>query len=183
MALSHGEWSADVDEELARLILEMWRAGIETVSCCQDVGEVLQGAFWERPHLVDLRQQSLGRATLDLPDLYHLCRLCDAIANSGPTDAFDERMRHWASPGAWLVLDDWTVSELADEDEPDWSQPSRFEPAMVQLRFPRTDIGEMVERLRRHNQGEAVELGQPSWATVTLTEEEAAAEGLPGTDS
>jgi len=34
--IRHGEMEADVDEEIAPLILELWRAGVETISSCQN---------------------------------------------------------------------------------------------------------------------------------------------------
>ena len=37
--ISHGSVSADIDEEIAPLILAMWKCGLKTEFSCQDVGD------------------------------------------------------------------------------------------------------------------------------------------------
>ena len=48
---------------------------------------------------------------------------------------------------------------------------SRFAAASFQVRFPRSDTVEMTQRMRRHNRGEPVALGRPTWAAITIPED------------
>jgi len=172
--VSHGDLSAEVDLELAPLILEIWRAGIGTIHSCQDVGENVAELAGRLPHLGEMVRRETGRASIGFPDTHALLALLDALANSGPRDQFYERLVHWASPGAWqlvLATQDRGLQEggnLAADGTP----RSRLAPASFQVRFPRSDIGEMTGRMRRHNRGDEVALGRPTWAAITLPEDQ-----------
>jgi hypothetical protein len=86
-------------------------------------------------------------------------------------------MAHWASPDAWqLVLG---VQDLGLERDPhgqdlapDRTPRSQFGALSFQARFPRGDVGEMTERMRRHNRGEAVALGRPTWTAIAVPDDE-----------
>ena len=171
--VSAGGWTAEIDVELASLIAEVWRAGIETIHSCQDVGENIAGLARDLPHLEPVARREAGRASIGFADISALVAFHDALANSGRRDGFYERMLHWASPHAWqcviglrdlgLVGDEGSASE-------DSTSPSRVTAASFQVRFPRSDIDEVTERLRRHNRREDVVLGRPSWSAITVKE-------------
>ena len=52
-----GDRRANVDVELAPLVLELWRADIETDSCCQDCGEYLASGADTDPHIMRLAER------------------------------------------------------------------------------------------------------------------------------
>ncbi len=173
-AVSHGVLAAEVDRELVPLILEIWRAGITTIHSCQDVGENLAELAVQLPHLADLVRRETGRASIGLPDRNALLDLLGALANAGARDELYERMVHWASPGAWqlVVAVQDAGLEAGEDPAPDGTPRSELVAASFQVRFPRTDIDEMVERLLRHNRGEAVALGRPTWTAITVPDED-----------
>jgi hypothetical protein len=174
----HGDLSAEVDLELAPLVLEIWRAGLQTIHSCQDVGENLVDLAVELPHLAGIVQRETGRASIGFPSHEAVLALLDALANAGPRDELYERMAHWASPGAWqLVLGIQDQGLERDEAKgrgltaPDGTPLSRFAAPSFQVHFPRTDATEMTQRMRRHNRGEPVALGWPTWAAITLPDD------------
>jgi len=59
--------AAEVDLELGPLIVEIWRAGIETIHSCQDVGENIGGLAAQLPHLAETARRELGRASIGFP--------------------------------------------------------------------------------------------------------------------
>ncbi len=173
--VSHGDRVAEVDLELAPLVLEVWRAGIDTIHSCQDVGENVAGLAVHLPHLADVVRRETGRASIGFPDGAALVAFLEALANAGPRDLFYERMVHWASPEAWelvLGLQDRGLRDGGPEAAVDGTPLSRLTPASFQVRFPRTDTPGIVERLRRHNRGEGVALGRPTWAAITVDEDD-----------
>ena len=180
----HGAMAAEVDLELAPLVLEIWRAGIETIHSCQDVGENIGGLVAQLPHLAETARRELGRASIGIPAAEPLLVFLEALANAGPRDLFYERMAHWASPDAWqLVLGIRDLALERDADDPgaqglppDGSPRSRFGLLSFQVRFPRSDAAEMTERMRRHNRGDAAPLGRPTWASITVPDDDEAGE-------
>ena len=192
--VSAGGWTAEVDVELASLIVEVWRAGIETIHSCQDVGENIAALARDLPHLAPVARREAGRASIGFADVAGLVAFHDALASSGRRDGFYERMLHWASPDAWqCVIGLHDPGLVGGEGTPsgDGTPASRIAAVSFQVRFPRSDIEEMTERLGRHNRGEAVVLGRPSWSAITVDEDPAdlalgrppdlgtAGEGLP----
>ena len=184
----HGGMVAEVDLELAPLVLEIWQAGIETIHSCQDVGENIGGLAAQLPHLAETARRELGRASIGFPGSEPLLVFLEALANAGPRDLFYERMAHWASPDAWqLVLGIQDLALERDEGDPgaqalapDGTPRSRFGVASFQVRFPRGDAAEMTERMRRHNRGDAVPLGRPTWAAITVTEDDGVGDDAGG---
>ena len=174
VVVSHGALAAEVDLELAPLIEEIWRAGIVTIHSCQDVGENVADLADRLPHLAEVVRRETGRASIGLPDGPALLSLLDALANAGPRDAFYERMVHWATPGAWqlvIAVRDPGLEAAGDTETGDTPR-SQLVPASFQVRFPRADVEEMTERMRRHNRGDAVALGRPTWAAITVPDED-----------
>lgn len=167
----HGAWSAEIDLELSDLVLEVWRAGIGTIHSCQDVGENIAGLVAELPHLEAVARRELARAGIGFADLQGLLAFQEALANAGARDGFYERILHWASPDAWQCVIGLRDPGLEGDAAPtgsDGSPRSRLVAASFQVRFPRADIEEATDRLRRHNRREAVPLGRPTWASIAV---------------
>jgi len=172
--VAHGAWSAEIDVELSALVLEIWQAGIETIHSCQDVGENITGLIAELPHLEAVARRELGRASIGFADLAGLLAFQEALANAGARDGFYERILHWASPEAWqcvISLRDPGLEDEAVTARSCGSPRSRLDAASFQVRFPRTDIEEATDRLRRHKHREAVPLGRPTWASIAVAGE------------
>jgi len=177
----HGDLVAEVDLELAPLVLEIWRAGLETIHSCQDVGENLVDLAVHLPHLAGIVQRETGRASIGFPDADAVLAFLDALANAGPRDELYERMAHWASRDAWQLVLGIQDRGLEREEAkgpgrtaPDGTPLSHFTAANFQVRFPRSDAAEMTQRMRRHNRGEPVALGRPTWAAITLPDDQGA---------
>lgn len=178
--VQHGDLVAEVDLDLAPLVVEIWRAGIGTIHSCQDVGENLAELATRLPHVAEIARRELGRASIGFSGVEPLLGFLDAVANAGPRDGFYERMAHWASPDAWqlvLGLQDLGLACDNDDDDPgerglapDGVPLSQLSAGSFQVRFPRSDLAEMTERMRRHNRGEAVALGRPTWAAIAAAE-------------
>ena len=152
-----GGWSAEVDVELAALVLEVWRSGIETIHSCQDVGENIAGLVAELPHLEPVAEREAGRASIGFADVSGLVAFHDALANAGPRDGFYDRILHWATPDAWQCVIGLQERGSDSEDaprSPKGTPTSRLAAASFQVRFPRSDIEEATERLRLHNSAE-----------------------------
>lgn len=156
----------DIDEMLVDLIQEVWRAGIETVSCCEDaedISELLHTAF---PHLAARGGYLANRCYVAFPSDREAATFLSAIADAGPRDEFYVRMVHWAAPGAWhksLSFDDMGMS-----DDEVIEHASDFVPSMVQVLFPRADVPEVVARLQRHDAGAPPTLGEIDWRSVEI---------------
>lgn len=163
---------------MADLLTEVWRAGIETVSCCEDAGdasEVLISAF---PHLTDRQDYLTGRCYVDFPGDAEAANFLNAVADAGSRDAFYVRMVHWAAPGAWFTTLSFDDKAMGDDDTIE--QSSDFVPSLVQTAFPQTDIPEIVARLRRHNAGSPPVLGDVDWRSVEIDSEDVCGEGRQG---
>lgn len=174
VTVAHNGLAAGIDIELSPLILETWRAGIVTIHSCQDVGENVAGLAERLPHLDKLVRRETGRASIGFGSAEGLVAFCDAVANAGPRDGLYERLVHWATPDAWQLVLALQDRGLADEEPAaalDGTPLTRFEAASFQVRFPRSDVAEVTERLRRHNLGERVVLGRPDWKAITVPED------------
>ena len=159
---------ADIDVELAPLVQLLWRLGIETITCCQDVGESIAPLARDLPHVASEAERLRGSAQVDFPIDAGL-RFLTAVARAGPRDDLYVRMVHWLAPGAWEVS--VRAEDLAvDEDD----QPSEFDLGyMMLVRFPRTDLHEILRRLEAFEKGGLYPPGPADWSTVQLVEDDA----------
>lgn len=123
-----------IDVDLAPLIQALWRHGIQTASCCQDLGESIP----PRPHLNRRIDYLRGFSVIDLPIPDGLAVLSRA-ADAGPRDAFYERMTYWAAPDSWTT--NVPVLDLSGGGR------SAFALVGMQLVFPRADIAEFTTRV------------------------------------
>lgn len=152
----------EIDEALAPLIEVLWRSGFTTHTCCQDRGEAVATLLGGYPHLAAEAQRYAGCASVEFPIDDGLAVL-DALANSGPRDAFYVRMTHWAAPNAWDIST--RPDDQATDDE---SLPSAFDLWAMSISFPRSDLPEIMRRLEAHERGERVPPGPIDWSTVEV---------------
>jgi hypothetical protein len=167
----------DIDEMLVDLIQEVWRAGIETVSCCEDAGDISELLNTAFPHLAARKAYLANRCYVDFPSDGEAATFLSAVADAGPRDEFYVRMVHWAAPGAWLKSLSFDDMGMSDDDVIEHA--SDFVPSMVQVLFPQPDVPEVVARLQRHNAGVPPTLGEIDWRSVEIDADDS--EGL-GTD-
>ncbi|MEV0611064.1 hypothetical protein AB0I61_32395 [Polymorphospora rubra] len=155
-----GDRSAHIDEMLAPVVEALWRNGFETLTSCQDAGE--SNADWldVLPHMATYVEARKGWAFVGFP-IEDGVRFLDAVARSGPRDAFYVRMTHWAAPGAWDV--NVKPMDVAMFDE---TRESRFQFRLLQVCFPASDLPEILRRLGRFEAGELVAPAPTDWTTV-----------------
>lgn len=128
---------ADVDEELAPLIEQLWKAGIATSLSCQE----------NRP----------GIAWIMFPLVGDLSRFLDIVAEYDPEDASLYRRISLASDdeGCWeydvLPEDDALHEEFLNGGVEEWHEGEACFYFNVSVRFPRTDLPTLLQRLMRHN--------------------------------
>ena len=146
--VSFGAWSADIDAELGPVVLALWRAGIETVSACQDEGESWLAFADQAPWFAAQSRAHAGRAYVDFANLDAVTRFLDVVANAGRRDEMYRRMSSPATPDAWEVRVTF-YDALVTQDAVDWTNPSTFAAGVVRVRFPRSDIAEIAARLGR----------------------------------
>jgi hypothetical protein len=155
-----GERRAEIDEKLAPVIEAIWRCGFDTFTCCQDLGE--SNASWIEilPHMAGYVDSHRGWMLIDFPIDSGLAFL-EAVANSGPRDAFYVRMTHWAAPNAWEVK-----IKPMDVAMRHSHLPSQFELRLLQVSFPGDDLPELLRRLNEHLAGHFVTPAPADWTTV-----------------
>ena len=131
--VSAGGQSADIDEPIAPLVEEVWKAGVRTLHSCQDNPT---GYVW-------IETESAADAT----------RFVD-IALSGDTgDAAQKGLRERAlrqGPiGFWpLSRGLWLFKVSIDNQGGEGPVHTKF---LVSIRFPRRDLPLVLENFRRHN--------------------------------
>lgn len=141
--VKEGGTGAFIDEGIAPLVRELWKAGIHTDNSCQ---ENQPGMVW------------LGFTTGD-----DAKKFLDIVADNKeerPDGIYARAIRRWDSDRVtkkrwcWSVnLGDWSVSQVLNEDdeiEESFEGPtdSYFS---ISVRFPRGDCEELLARLVRHN--------------------------------
>lgn len=120
--LSHGHMSADIDVEIAPIILGCWELGIETVYCCQDFMNTVSIVFrkeldaWKFSRHLDSRRRPEG-----VPE--------------GWADVFRFRSLGNEHPGISGDLKMWN-----------WTPYFEMEPPLrIKLQFPRYDLPEVLK--------------------------------------
>jgi hypothetical protein len=128
--IEHGSWSADVDEEIAPLILACWRAGVDTDNSCQ---ENRPGIAWIEFLTAADAERFTTTVVRDRDDLYWR-----AFPN-------DDGEVHWE----WAAV----PGDLGEEWDEATDEIERIGPSDIQIavgiRFPRSDIPLLTERLSR----------------------------------
>jgi hypothetical protein len=148
--VEHGGYSAEVDAELAPLILELWRAEIWTSLSCQ---EGVDGRVWiefEGESVERFLSIAAGAHDAEMDSLYNR-----VVGGFEP----DEEWEEWRKTRAWSYTasvedanvkyeqDGETVHEVA-EGGPDVR-------LLVSVRFPRTDLLAVLARVKAHNRSHA----------------------------
>lgn len=142
VSIAYGDWKADIDIAIAPLILEMWRAGIETYLSCQGSPP---GWIWIMFGDVDALRCFLnivGRFEPSRRSLHHRMRR-----------GYD--LPEGALPGRWwyrMVVDDSTTLVAEDDEEDCWTEPELPDwQIRFCLHFPRKDLSMVLQRLIEHN--------------------------------
>jgi hypothetical protein len=130
-----GPWREEIDVGLAPLITEMWKAGIETMMCCQEV--------------------ELGIAWIEFSEIKELYRFLNLVTRYEPGSDTRYNRINWHVRGP-MSTPEWTYQfNLHDmfegEEEQTIHELARFY-ATVGVYFPATDISVLLQRLRVHNQ-------------------------------
>lgn len=131
---------AMVDADLAELLRETWRAGIETVSSCQDAGETTADLVARYPHIAAYREARRGWSYVDFAAEGDVTDFFTRVVAGGPSAELRHRMRHWLAEGHWH-----TSVSIAEQ----YHDPSLFFAFMYQLSFPHSDIDEITACLKR----------------------------------
>jgi hypothetical protein len=135
-----GPLKEEIDELIAPLIREIWIAGIETDMSCQG--------------------DEAGSVWICFPDETNLIMFLNVVAQyeEGANTLYNRINPRWqdllSSPDAWtfeLIPHDcgldWDNADCESHD----GHPDFF--FAYSLRFPRSDLTTLFERLKRHNQG------------------------------
>ncbi len=140
-----GKREAEVDEGIAPLIAELWKADIDTVMSCQD---------------------NLGRVWIEFSSAVDAERFLDIVAGDYSADVHslynrvtgeyeDEDWRTFRAEHAWRYdchpLD---YNGPLIDDAGEIEQPAASERAIVlnvSVRFPKYDLDEVLSRMRAHN--------------------------------
>jgi len=122
-----------IDTEMIPVIRELWRLGLATTGCCQDVGQATAGVRAQSDTSLGYGADGFiefhrGWALLKLP-IPDAMRLVAMLADA---PAFAERVRHRWRPGSW---------RMNVPLEPDGLSDSAL------LHFPRVQLPELVEVL------------------------------------
>jgi hypothetical protein len=145
--IRHGDQEADIDEELVPLILELWKAGLVTESSCQ---EDLDGRVYIHFGAAGDAERFLNIVARDadesLESIYNRIAVWDEPEE---WEAFrTDRMWHFAAGAR-----DWGAFQ--EEDAQGKLVVRRTGPVdfyfSVAAMFPRSDLAEVTERMRRHN--------------------------------
>lgn len=132
-----GEWEADVDEELAPLIEQLWKAGIATVLSCQ---ENRPGVAW----IMFLMAEDLST-------------FLDIVAEYDPDEASLYRRISLASDLEECWEYDLRPQDAALHEEflgggvEEWHEGEACFYFNVSVRFPRTDLPTLLQRMMWHN--------------------------------
>jgi hypothetical protein len=138
VCISHGPFIADVDEGIADLILELWRAGIYTGLSCQD-----NPAGWVWIDIpIDCAELFLTVAATPFDDdVESICNR--SVGRKAPRDYIT-----YLNERAWqYAVQPWNYAA----DERDVTIGLDFS-----VRFPQCDYEEVLRRFRKHNAEEEV---------------------------
>jgi len=136
--IEHGGKSADVDEEIAPLVLELWRANLWTIASCQDLGGRVSIEFED------------GRT----PRHFSTSSLTGAAATSirSTTGSSWKKNPTTGSTSGDIASGN---TELGDRLTTRKQGPPDFEFWGVAVRFPRSDLDEALRRVRDFNAAQA----------------------------
>lgn len=141
--IEHGDIEADVDEKIAPLILEIWKAGIYTDLSCQSN----HGKIW-----IAFTTTEDAKEFLDAVCPEHeegLYSLYNRIAREWRPEDNEEEWE-WEQK-AWdydVLVEDW--NGLHPEDDSKRTEPPDFF-FSISIRFPKSDYEAVLEKMVAHN--------------------------------
>jgi hypothetical protein len=144
--LQWNDWESDVDEGIAPLILELWKAGILTSLSCEENRRELMWIMFPDAFCAQDFLNIVAKYEEDSESLYQ------RIKNGWTRHRKDD------APGTWeydVGIDDYSV-ELIVDDEENIAEEVCTGPADfvfgLSVRFPKTDYPVLLERMRKFNQ-------------------------------
>ena len=145
--IEHRGFAAEVDEEIAPLILEMWRAGIPTMLSCQDNGgDGAGGRIWialPAGAAEFFLTIAAGEYSDDIDSLYN--RVVRGFVPEAWEEFRERRAWHYDSTAMDVSLD------LDSDGDVTLTGPTEVMLA-AHVRFPRGDLDEVLKRMRAHNE-------------------------------
>jgi hypothetical protein len=151
--ITHGDYTAEVDEGIAELILELWKADIPTMMSCQD----------NRPH----DEPGPGRVWIMFPFAESAERFLNLVATfDTDTDSIYNAIAHDDVPDDWETFRAeraWTFETSPRDfgvehpdylsDEPVTETGPRDFVFAISIRFPHRDYPIVLARMKAHNGG------------------------------
>ncbi|MCC5952637.1 MAG: hypothetical protein JJU45_11140 [Acidimicrobiia bacterium] len=144
-----GDETADVDERMAEVVVEAFRAGIDTNGCCQDAGESLSALLPDAPHLEQSVGVRRGSANLRFRNRRSMVDFFEAVTAGGPRDDLYHRMMEWSAPDAWVV----TLTVVDTCEDPDEEDEPQLDIGGYCVEFPAADVVAIADRIRCFNGG------------------------------
>ena len=170
-----GEDEAQIDVEIAPLIREIWKAGVFTRNSCQ---EDRPGWVWIEFGNAFEAERFLNIVAVydrESGSLYNRIRQAWGTCDGESDDAWEYDAHPWDLAVKRELIDDDYIEEFCEG-------PSEFF-FRFSIRFPRTDLPKVLERVRQHNanrQDDAVDMkdeltseehdgnGEPTWEPLGI---------------
>ncbi|HVM14408.1 MAG TPA: hypothetical protein VM287_08775 [Egibacteraceae bacterium] len=139
-----GDRQADVDEGIAPLIMELWKAEIDTVMSCQDNNGHVWVQFASAPDAEDFLDIVAGDYDEDVFSLY----------NRVTGEYEDDDWETFRAEHAWsydCAPMDYNAALVDEDGEVEVPGPERAIVLHISVRFPHYDYDDVLARLRAHN--------------------------------
>jgi len=136
-----------IDELLAPLIKAMWKAGIHTCECCQEVD---YGGFWPNRE---------GKAWIGIEDFKYFGVLTNIVLKADPDDVLTQRTSIYTIPDTMDFVSEGWLTEIS----PEFFMMHSGEEVLgysVDWYFPQEDIPILTKRLNEFTGGRWVELNE-----------------------
>jgi hypothetical protein len=147
VVVSVGDQVANIDEEIAPLIEEIWKTGIETTNSCQ---ENRPGIAWigflTALDAADFLDAVAGEYSDEIGSLYNRIRKEWDEGDGETIGWWEYDARPWDAS-----VNQWKVSEAEIDEAPVDSPEFVF---AVSVRFPKSDMPYLIERMRAFNESE-----------------------------
>ena len=145
--IEHRAFAAEVDADIAPLILEMWRAGIPTILSCQDNGrEGARGRIWislPAGAAESFLTIAAGEYSEEIDSLYN--RVVGGFEPESWKNIREHHAWHYGSTPIDVSLDIDSHAYVTS------TGPTEVMVA-ADVRFPRGDLDEVLKRMRAHNE-------------------------------
>jgi hypothetical protein len=138
--IRYGDIEADIDERIAPLILELWKADIVTALSCQNNNNRIWIEF------------------LSARDAEKFLNIVGAVYERAPESLYNRITNVWVPENErrWLNKfweydahpTDWSVSQNGEHEERDSEVDFSFS---ISIRFPKSDLAIITERVTAYN--------------------------------